>query len=358
MKKKYYIYISIMVLMLLTACGENKKEKKENETTTESATVYQPSTATDVTTERPLDEDGFYVTDDYVITIGDTINVRVSPSTDASIYSLLAGGEVLKRTGYNDEWTRVLLDKTNFYIHSDLVEITEAPPEADTEEEEKTASDTDAQKLEKKVVIDAGNQTNPNVSEEPIGPGSEESKQGVTTGNTGATLGTKEYELNLVYAQALKSELEKRGYEVTLTRDSNDVDITNKQRADIANSSGATTFIRIQMNYSANSELSGVMAVTMTDDSPYNAALYDESYKLATRILQGATEKTGAINHGIYETEELTAVNWSNIPVVVIKLGYLSSSQDEENLLDENYRKDMIEGIADGIDYYYNYWEE
>ena len=139
-----------------------------------------------------------------------------------------------------------------------------------------------------------------------------------------------------------------------LTRDANDVDITNQARAQLANNSGATSFIRIQMNYSANSELSGIMTMTMTGDSPYNAALHDDSYKLATRILQGATEKTGAINHGIYETNQLTAVNWSDIPVVVINLGYLSNAQDENNLLDENYRKDMINGIADGIDYFYN----
>lgn len=352
MKKRLLFCLVAANILVLTACG-GKKNKTATETTTVDTIVYQPSTATDATTEQPMDEDGFYITNDYVVTVGDTINVRVSPSTDASIYALLGGGEVLKRTGYNSEWTRVILDNTNFYIHSELVEITEAPPEAENEKED-TASDTDAVKLEKKVVIDAANQTNPNMSQEAIGPGSEETKQGATTGNTGVALGTKEYELNLIYAEALKAELEKRGYVVTITREENEVDLTNQARAQLANNSGATAFIRIQMNYSANSELSGIMAATMSGDSPYNANLHDDSYKLATRILQGATAKTGAVNHGIYETNELTAVNWSSIPVTVIYVGYLSNSQDEQNLLDENYLKDMIEGIADGIDYFYD----
>ncbi|MBQ8914477.1 MAG: N-acetylmuramoyl-L-alanine amidase [Lachnospiraceae bacterium] len=353
MKKRLLIYILVLSMFALAACG--KDSKKTTEGTSEEIVPYQPSTYTDASTTEALtmDESGFYVTDDYVMTVGDTINVRVSPSTDSSIYSLLGGGEVLKRTGYNDEWTRVLMDNTNFYIHSELVEITEAPPEAEIEDDDEE-SEPDEPKLAKKIVIDAGNQTNPNVSQEAIGPGSEETKQGITSGNTGATLGTKEYEINLIYAKALKAELEKRGYDVTLTREENEVDLTNQARAQIANTSGATTFIRIQMNYSANSELNGVMAMTMTSDSPYNASLHDDSYKLATRILQGATEKTGAINHGIYETNQLTAVNWSDIPVVVINLGYLSNSQDETNLLDENYQKDMVNGIADGIDYFYN----
>ena len=355
MKKRLILGILTACTLILTACG-NKDSKKDTTEATAEITAYQPSTYTDASTSEELqrDESGFYVTDDYVITVGDTINVRVNPSTDAGIYALLGGGEVLKRTGYNEEWTRVIMDNTNFYIHSDLVEITEAPPEAVVEDTEETASDTDAPKLEKIIVIDPGNQTNPNLSEEAIGPGSDETKQGVTSGSTGATLGTKEYELNLIYAEALKTELEKRDYQVILTRDANDVDLTNQARAQLANASGATTFIRIEMNFSANSELSGIMAMTMTSDSPYNAALHDDSYKLATRILQGATEKTGAINHGIYETNQLTAVNWSDIPVVVINLGYLSSSQDETNLLDENYQKDMVNGIADGIDYFYN----
>ena len=355
MKKKLIFGILTVCVLMLAACG-NKDSKKNTTEGTTDIIPYQPSTYTDASTSEELqkDEDGFYITDDYIITVGDTINVRVSPSTDASIYSLLGGGEVLKRTGYNEEWTRVMMDNTNFYIHSELVEITDAPPEVTVEETEEKASDTDAPKLDKIIAIDAGNQTNPNVSQEAIGPGSDETKQGVTSGSTGATLGTKEYELNLIYAEALKDELEKRGYEVILTRDANEVDLTNQARAQLANNSGATSFIRIQMNYSTNSELSGIMAMTMTADSPYNASLHDDSYKLATRILQGATEKTGAINHGIYETKQLTAVNWSNIPVVVINLGYLSSSQDETNLLDENYRKDMVNGIADGIDYFYN----
>ncbi|MBQ9610722.1 MAG: N-acetylmuramoyl-L-alanine amidase [Lachnospiraceae bacterium] len=342
----------MFLICMMSACGsKNNSDVTGTDVTTEME--KQITTEAEKTTELTKDGEGFYVTDDYVATVGDTINVRVSPSTDAKIYSLLGGGEVLKRTGYNDEWTRVVLDNTNFYIHSELVEITDAPPEP---VEEDTATDSDVEKvvLDKIIVIDPGNQANPNMSQEAIAPDSDITKQCATSGNVGATFGTKEYELNLMYAKALKSELEKRGYQVALTRDDNYVDMSNQSRALFANSSGATTFIRIQMNYSANKELSGVMAVTMTGNSPYNSDLYSDSYTLATRILQGITAKTEAVNHGIYETDGLTAVNWSNIPVVVINLGYLSNEQDETNLIDENYFNDMVLGIADGIDYFYD----
>ena len=357
MKRNIVLIVAMLcICMCLGACGNDEPKKTDSKKKVKKATEkVEKATSTDAekkTKKAEMDEEGFYKTNDYVVTVGDTINVRVEASTDANIYALLGGGEVLNRTGYNDEWTRVLMDNTNFYIHSDLVEETEAPA-LPIQETPETASDSDAPRLDKKIMIDPGNQTNPNVTPEEIGPGSETTKQGCSTGNTGSTLGTKEYELNLIYANELKDELEKRGYEVTLTREENNVDLSNKSRALLANESDATTLIRIQTNFSTNSELSGLMAVTMTPDSPYNSDLYADSNMLATRLLQGTTTTTGAINNGIFESNDFTFVNWSDIPVVVMKIGYLSNKGDEENLNNKDYRRLVIKGLADGLDLFY-----
>jgi N-acetylmuramoyl-L-alanine amidase len=50
----------------------------------------------------------------------------------------------------------------------------------------------------------------------------------------------------------------------------------------------------------------------------------------------------------------MTAINWSSIPVAVIELGYLSNEEDEARLLDTSYQSEIIKGLADGIDLYYN----
>ena len=357
------VALAALVLGLsLTGCGGKKDKKKEIATATDAVEMNETDVITQTTVQVPestsYDADGFVVTDDYVETTGQTINVRVQPSTDSSIYEMLEAGEVLKRTGYNSEWTRVYIDNTSFYIFSEYVvetdKTTEETNSETSEDGEEGEEGEERVPKEKTIVIDPGNQSSMNASTEPVGPGSETTKVGVNTGVIGSAQGTEEYSLNLTYALALKQELESRGYTVTLTRDTNDANITNKGRADIANSTGATAFVRIKMNYSTNSALSGVMAATMSSSNPYNSDLYDESQELATRILQGMTVQTGAENHGIFETDDMTAVNWSEIPVAVLELGYLSNADDEAKLLDGDYQHKIISGIADGIDLYYN----
>lgn len=352
--KKWRIFgLSLAMGALLVGCGKKKEETTTEAPVTTAQQVVATYTDAVPQPDLPRDEDGYIISNDFVKTIGETINVRTSPSTDANIYVLLPGGEVLNRTGYNDEWTKVAMDGQTMYIYSDYVVQTEPPEGYIPEEKPQTASDTDAEELAKKVVIDPCNQAVINADQVPIGPDTETTKQGASVGNVGTTLGTKESELNLTYAKLLKTELESRGYEVVLTREIDEVNLTNKERAEFANESGATTFIRIQMNFSENDALAGVMAVCMPENSPYNGNLHADSYRLSTRLLQGVLDATACSNQGIYETDQMTGINWSQIPVVTIKLGYLSNGDEENRLTSVEYQQKVVKGLADGLDYYY-----
>ena len=98
--------IGAVCMVLLGGCGKKQDGTTEAVTTAEPAVVATNADAAQEP-DLPMDADGYYITNDYVKTLGETINVRVAASTDADIYKLLPGGEILNRVGYNEEWTRL-----------------------------------------------------------------------------------------------------------------------------------------------------------------------------------------------------------------------------------------------------------
>ncbi|MBR5377041.1 MAG: N-acetylmuramoyl-L-alanine amidase, partial [Lachnospiraceae bacterium] len=107
------------------------------------------------------------------------------------------------------------------------------------------------------VCIDAGHQRKQNSAQEPVGPGSSSTKMKVTSGTAGTTTGVPEYQLTLAVALKLQSVLQQRGYTVVMCRSSHDVDISNVERAQVANNNGAGAFIRIHADGSDNASAAG-----------------------------------------------------------------------------------------------------
>ena len=95
------------------------------------------------------------------------------------------------------------------------------------------------------ICIDPGHQTKGDMSEEPVAPGSSEKKFKVSWGTQGVATKIPEYELTLSASKILKKDLEQMGFKVIMTRETNDVNITNSERAIFANDNNADLVIRI-----------------------------------------------------------------------------------------------------------------
>jgi N-acetylmuramoyl-L-alanine amidase len=211
-------------------------------------------------------------------------------------------------------------------------------------------SPTPKQKI---VVIDPGHQARADAGQEPIGPGASQTKQKVTGGTQGAATGTPEYELNLAVGLMLRDELESRGYKVIMTRTENDVDISNSQRAQTANDAGADIFVRIHANGSDDPSARGALTMCMTAQNPYNAELYAESRLLSEDILGALCASSGANSLGVAETDTMSGINWSDVPVTIVEMGFMTNPSEDTLMETEDYRNKIAIGIADGIDKYF-----
>ena len=358
MKKVYRTILICMMIILsafvLAACGKKDAGKK---TTTESSTeasedVASTEDTTEATTEAQVDEEGFTIVNDKVTTT-DYVNVRTAPSTDGDPAMQLADGVELDRIGYNDEWSKVSIKGETYYVYSEFVKAEGAASSGDDSSTEESTQETSNVGEGKLICIDAGHQATPNTDTEPVGPGAEDKKAKVSAGNTGVTTGTEEYELNLEVALKLQSALEARGYTVKMIRTSNDVDISNAARAELANSDKADAFIRIHANGSTDTNASGVMTVCQTKDNPYNADIYDSCKRLSSDVLSGMAAATGANSEGVWETDSMSGINWCKVPVTIVEIGYMTNSEEDQKRVTSDYQNLLAKGIADGIDAYF-----
>ena len=167
-----------------------------------------------------------------------------------------------------------------------------------------------------------------------------------------------ESDINLSVALKVRDILKNRGITVIMTRDgggddapspdSEDGLMTPVERAEFANSAGATHYISLHCDsYTADPSVSGARIYYHTGD------LYSsESFRLSRSVGRSVKELTGGGEvavKGMGDSDAYYVIKNVNSPSVLLEMGFITNEDDALSMLDSGWQDSMAAGIAEGI---------
>ncbi|MGQ9610275.1 MAG: N-acetylmuramoyl-L-alanine amidase [bacterium] len=189
--------------------------------------------------------------------------------------------------------------------------------------------------------------------------------------------GLQEKAVVLDIAKRLKNLLDDR-YTVYLTRDS-DIYMPLEERTIFANEKGADIFISLHVNSCKNPTNRGIetyyLSLASDEEARLTAALENatseknikEIGSLITKVLKNAKieessnfarivqsslcKNTGAFNRGVKKAPFIVLIG-VDAPSILIELGFISNTQDEELLKDNGYKNELATALMNAIEDY------
>ncbi len=211
---------------------------------------------------------------------------------------------------------------------------------------------------------------------------------GKDPGAIGAYGKTYEKNVTLAMGKELKSQLEKKGYKVYLTR-STDIFIPLRQRVKIAQKYKADLFMSLHADSAVNKRAKGLSVYTLSETASDKEAAalaerenkvdiiggvdFSENSKEINDILislsqtdcrnksskfagyvVGEMKKSVKIVDDTHRFAGFAVLKAPDIPSALLEMGYLSNKEEESFLKQSSYRKKLATSAANAIDKYFN----
>jgi len=157
----------------------------------------------------------------------------------------------------------------------------------------------------------------------------------------------KESDLNLAIGLYLRDYLEQAGLTVVMTRE-DDTFVGGawqaglRERARISNDSDAVLFVSVHANSYSNESVRGITTLR-------NKNRYPESDLLASLVQEETVTATGGVDRGVTDDGGLVVLNHTNVPACLIEVGFITNPEEYELLTQEQYRRVVAYGIANGV---------
>jgi len=172
-----------------------------------------------------------------------------------------------------------------------------------------------------------------------------------------------EKDINLAIAKQLSSLLRKKGYAVQMTRETdkdvsdllpNGADTRHRRdvhgRAKFINESNGDLFVSIHVNSCEDPYTRGAITF-FTENDPQSKALA-ESIQNRLNTVTKAKPQAGEYFHESTRTGDFYLLLHTDIPGVIVEVGFITSPNDKKLLATNSYRKKIAEAICAGIESY------
>lgn len=332
-KQRLLIFCLVGILMLCGCATHGTEMSPATSQTT--ATPTQTDSATPIPTEMYTEAPTPMV----------TLNTTEIPTTTQSLTSTKTPGPA------------VTLKPTQAPTKTPTQAPTQTPTKAPTQKPTQTPKPT-VQRPEGSlkglvIGIDPGHQGKGNAEQEPVGPGATETKKKVSSGTQGKWSRVPEYEVVLNVGLRLKELLESAGATVIMSRETNNVNISNAERAIMMNEANCDLVLRIHCDGNDNASIQGASMLVPVGDYT-TAQVQAISAKAGEEILERFVAVTGAKSRGLRLRADLSGFNWSTVPVCLIEMGFMSNQEEDLLLTSEDYQEKCAEGLYQGILLYFN----
>jgi len=124
---------------------------------------------------------------------------------------------------------------------------------------------------------------------------------------------------------------------------------TREGRVDFTHTNYGEIFVSIHANYADNTAAQG----TETYYAKTPGDVYEEDIDLATFVNNQIVKNVNMKDRRVREMKYIVIAN-TNIPAILVELGFLSNSEDRAKLTDDQYVELFAESIYKGIVEYYS----
>ena len=158
--------------------------------------------------------------------------------------------------------------------------------------------------------------------------------------------GTLEKEVNLMVSLQMRDELQKWGARPVMTRSVDTSEMDKLQtRVDYGTFNGGNIFVSIHSDAALNRRAKGFTVYYHNQKGELDLAL--------AKSVQLGLKGTMQTNDRGVRSAHFYVVKRNPLPAILIEMGFISNAEEEINLMEVDYQRDVVEGAVQGLANYF-----